>query len=82
MGSSSNPNGKPDIARVLSDYKHNMKEDLLALWKIWVVRGPLVKESHLSIYHNTTSTTLIFLWHSLQHFSISHSCRCIIVFHS
>lgn len=28
--------GKPDISRVLSDYRTNMKEDLLALWKIWV----------------------------------------------
>jgi predicted amino acid-binding ACT domain protein len=28
--------GKPDIPRVLSDYRSNMKEDLFALWKIWV----------------------------------------------
>lgn len=27
---------KPDLARVMSDYRKNMKEDLLALWKIWV----------------------------------------------
>lgn len=27
---------KPDIVRVLTDYQKNMKEDLLALWKIWV----------------------------------------------
>jgi len=36
MGATNNPSGKPDIARVLSDYRENMKEDLLALWKIWV----------------------------------------------
>lgn len=28
--------GEPDISRVLSDYRTNMKEDLIALWKIWV----------------------------------------------
>lgn len=27
---------QPDIGRVLSQYRQNMKEDLLALWKIWV----------------------------------------------
>ena len=27
---------KPDVMKVLSDYRKNMKEDLLALWKIWV----------------------------------------------
>lgn len=27
---------KPDIVRVLKEYQKNMKEDLLALWKIWV----------------------------------------------
>lgn len=27
---------KPDLKKVLSDYRTNMKEDLLALWKIWV----------------------------------------------
>jgi predicted amino acid-binding ACT domain protein len=26
----------PDIMRVLLEYKNNMKEDLVALWKIWV----------------------------------------------
>ena len=26
----------PDIMKVLQDYQKNMKEDLLALWKIWV----------------------------------------------
>lgn len=30
------PTGTPDIGRVLADYRRNMKEDLLALWKIWV----------------------------------------------
>eukprot|EP00536_Pseudo-nitzschia_multiseries_P005083 jgi/Psemu1/254171/estExt_Genewise1Plus.C_920014 len=35
MGGKDN-DGKPDIGRVLSDYRENMKEDLLALWKIWV----------------------------------------------
>jgi len=29
-------NPKPDIGRVLTDYRNNMKEDLIALWKIWV----------------------------------------------
>mmetsp|Transcript_24969 Transcript_24969/g.37349 ORF Transcript_24969/g.37349 Transcript_24969/m.37349 type:complete len:416 (-) Transcript_24969:61-1308(-) len=29
-------NGNPDISRVLSDYKKTMKEDLIALWKVWV----------------------------------------------
>jgi predicted amino acid-binding ACT domain protein len=27
---------KPDFARVLSEYRQNIKEDLQALWKIWV----------------------------------------------
>ena len=27
---------KPDISRVLTNYRDNMKEDLIALWKIWV----------------------------------------------
>lgn len=27
---------KPDVVKVLKDYRNNMKEDLLALWKIWV----------------------------------------------
>lgn len=27
---------KPDFNKVLADYRKNMKEDLLALWKIWV----------------------------------------------
>jgi predicted amino acid-binding ACT domain protein len=27
---------KPDVVRVLNEYRVNMKEDLLALWKIWV----------------------------------------------
>jgi len=26
----------PDIMKVLNEYRNNMKEDLLALWKIWV----------------------------------------------
>jgi len=29
-------NGKPDFGKALSTSKENMKEDLLALWKIWV----------------------------------------------
>jgi hypothetical protein len=37
MGPSNNPSGKPDIPKVLSEYQQNFKEDLLALWKIWVV---------------------------------------------
>lgn len=28
--------GKPDFGNALSTYRQNMKEDLLALWKIWV----------------------------------------------
>jgi predicted amino acid-binding ACT domain protein len=28
--------GRPDIPRVLAEYRANVKEDLLALWKIWV----------------------------------------------
>ena len=36
MCGSKNADGKPDISRVLSEYRANMKEDLLALWKIWV----------------------------------------------
>lgn len=31
-----NDGGKPNISRVLNDYRNNMKEDLIALWKIWV----------------------------------------------
>lgn len=31
-----NDDGKPDISRVLIDYRNNMMEDLNALWKIWV----------------------------------------------
>jgi predicted amino acid-binding ACT domain protein len=27
---------KPDISRCLAEYRTNMKEDLLALWKLWV----------------------------------------------
>lgn len=27
---------KPDFGKVIADYKQNMKEDLLALWKIWL----------------------------------------------
>ncbi|CAJ1957745.1 unnamed protein product [Cylindrotheca closterium] len=27
---------KPDFGKVIDDYRRNMKEDLLALWKIWV----------------------------------------------
>ena len=27
---------KPDVGKVISQYRTNMKEDLLALWKIWV----------------------------------------------
>ncbi|KAL3931205.1 MAG: hypothetical protein SGBAC_011417 [Bacillariaceae sp.] len=27
---------KPDFGKVIADYRKNMKEDLLALWKIWV----------------------------------------------
>jgi len=27
---------KPDLARCIRDYRKNMEEDLLALWKIWV----------------------------------------------
>jgi len=27
---------KPDLKRVMTEYRHNMKEDLLALWKVWV----------------------------------------------
>ncbi|KAL3921900.1 MAG: hypothetical protein SGILL_002504, partial [Bacillariaceae sp.] len=36
MGPSNNPSGQPEIGRVLSEYGENMREDLLALWKIWV----------------------------------------------
>jgi predicted amino acid-binding ACT domain protein len=36
MGPSNNESGKPEIGRVLSEYRRNMTEDLLALWKIWV----------------------------------------------
>ena len=31
-----NDSGKPEIGRVLNEYRKNMKEDLIALWKIWV----------------------------------------------
>lgn len=27
---------KPDLLRCLSTYRENMKEDLTALWKVWV----------------------------------------------
>lgn len=27
---------KPDLKRVMNEYRVNMKEDLLALWKVWV----------------------------------------------
>jgi predicted amino acid-binding ACT domain protein len=27
---------KPDLERVLGEYRQNMKEDLIALWKVWV----------------------------------------------
>lgn len=27
---------KPDLKRVMNEYRHNMKEDLFALWKVWV----------------------------------------------
>jgi hypothetical protein len=27
---------KPDLIRCLSTYKENMKDDLTALWKVWV----------------------------------------------
>ena len=27
---------KPDLKRVMNEYRANMKEDLLALWKVWV----------------------------------------------
>jgi hypothetical protein len=27
---------KPDVGRVLTEYRFNMKEDLIALWKIWL----------------------------------------------
>lgn len=27
---------KPDFGKVIADYRRNMKEDLFALWKIWV----------------------------------------------
>ncbi|CAB9500654.1 Mpv17 / PMP22 family [Seminavis robusta] len=27
---------KPDVGRAMSEYRQNMKEDLLALWKVWV----------------------------------------------
>jgi predicted amino acid-binding ACT domain protein len=36
MGPSNNASGKPEIGRVLGEYRRNMNEDLLALWKIWV----------------------------------------------
>jgi len=36
MGGGTNSDGKPDITKVLTDYRKNMKEDLFALWKIWV----------------------------------------------
>jgi predicted amino acid-binding ACT domain protein len=36
MGPSNNQSGQPEIGRVLNEYRQNMKEDLLALWKIWV----------------------------------------------
>lgn len=36
MGPSNNESGQPEIGRVLNEYRQNMKEDLLALWKIWV----------------------------------------------
>jgi len=29
-------NDKPDLPRVMKEYRANMKEDLLALWKVWV----------------------------------------------
>ena len=29
-------NEKPDLSRCLKEYRMNMKEDMLALWKIWV----------------------------------------------
>jgi glycine cleavage system regulatory protein len=29
-------NGQPDFRKALNTYKENMKEDLLALWKVWV----------------------------------------------
>ena len=27
---------EPNLKRVMNEYRHNMKEDLLALWKVWV----------------------------------------------
>lgn len=30
---------KPDVNKTMAIYKHNMKDDLLALWKIWIPSG-------------------------------------------
>jgi predicted amino acid-binding ACT domain protein len=40
---------QPDLLRALNDYKRNMKEDLLALWKIWVP-ATLVNFSFMPMY--------------------------------
>jgi hypothetical protein len=41
---------KPDIGRVLSDYRANMKEDLTALWKLWVP-GTLINFAFMPMHY-------------------------------
>lgn len=45
--------GKPDFKNALSTCKTNMKEDLLALWKIWVPATLVVRRFKLfTLYHS------------------------------
>ena len=39
----------PDLLKALTDYKNNMKEDLLALWKVWVP-GTIINFAFMPMY--------------------------------
>lgn len=68
---------KPDLVRCLSTYKENMKEDLTALWKVWVP-STVVNFVRASISTIVFVLRLIFLTTLIL--TNRHLCLCGLVF--
>lgn len=60
--SNSNDGGKPDFNRAIAEYRNNFKDDMVALWKIWVP-ATLVNFAFMPMYMRIPYTAGVsMLW--------------------
>ena len=63
---------KPDLKRAMTTYAGNMKEDLAALWKVWVPSTFVNFAVSYFVYylHNMSSS---FLYHTINNIPLTRN---------